>query len=396
MAHATNPLPKFDPGKIKVPGPIPSLQPPLAKTQNTLSTEVEVQARSCPLTDTIQPPAKRNPLSKFSLLGKADEMEANAVKAKPLLGNFIMSGQATMIYAGPNTGKTLVMLALGFEAMSAGDIDPGNFFYIDADDSSEGLAVKSRLMQDAGGHLLAPGHGGFRTSHLVEMMEQAIADNSARGTCVVIDTMKKFTDLMDKKRTSETAQICRQYVSVGGSVIGLGHTTKNPNADGTPRYQGGTDILDDFDCVYMAEAMISKTGASQKVVKFTRIKSRANCPEVAAYAYATDSSISYEEKLASVQAIDPDELDRWTSEPEDYREPLVLQAFRRRIGAGCNLGKMALSKEIAKECRISHRTATAILDRYTGTIPLEHLWTYENGPRGVRIYRLVDQTTPDP
>ena len=244
--------------------------------------------------------------------------------------------------------------------------------------------------------MLVPGYNGFRTDHLVKVLVQAIDEGAARDTCVIIDTLKKFTDLMHKTRTSDFAQICRQYVMAGGTVIALGHTTKNPNADGTPRYQGTTDILDDFDSVYMAQPMTSKTSASQRVVKFTRKKSRADCPEIVAYAYATDSSISYEEKLASVQAIDPDELDRWTSEPEDYREPLVLQAFRRRIGASCNLGKMALSKEIAKECRISHRTATAILDRYTGTIPLEHLWTYENGPRGVRIYRLIDQTTPDP
>lgn len=386
---------KINPSTLIVPGHRHSPDEPQTglNTPKAPSAGPEIHAASVTPNNSTQPTAKRNPLRRFSLLGQADEIEANAAETKPLLGKFIMLGQATMIYAEPNTGKTLITLRLCLDAIEALRIDPNNLYYVNADDSSAGLSTKVRLMQDVGAHMLVPGYNGFRTDHLVKLLVQAIEEGAARGTCVIIDTLKKFTDLMHKTRTSEFAQICRRYVMAGGTIIALGHTTKNPNADGTPRYQGTTDILDDFDSVYMAQPMISKTGASQKVVKFTRKKSRADCPEIVAYAYATATGISYEEKLASVQIIDPDELDDFTIQHEDVSDPQVMHVIAQLITAGSVLGKMALAKAAAAECGISHRSALAVLDRYTGTIPNEHLWTFDRGPRGVRNYRRIDQTT---
>ena len=48
---------------------------------------------------------------------------------------------------------------------------------------------------------------------------------------------------------------------------------------------------------------------TDRVVKFTRLKSRADSPEAVAYVYSVEPGISYEAKLASVQSIDPDDLD---------------------------------------------------------------------------------------
>jgi hypothetical protein len=104
-----------------------------------------------------QPSPRDHPLRRFSLLGKADQLEARASDTKPLLGSFIMDGQATMIYAAPNTGKTLIVLHLLLAAIEQGLVDPDRVFYVNADDGSQGLAVKARLLQDVGAHMLAPG-----------------------------------------------------------------------------------------------------------------------------------------------------------------------------------------------------------------------------------------------
>lgn len=344
--------------------------------------------------DDSTPPSK-NPLRQFSLLGRADEIEANAANTKPLLGRFVMQGQATMIYAEPNTGKTLTIFKLCLDAIEAGRVDPSNLFYVNADDSSAGLAVKLRLMQDVGAHMLVPGYERLKTDQLVSTLIEAVDGGSARGTCVVIDTLKKFTDLMDKRRTSEFAQVCRRYVMAGGTIVALGHTAKNPNSDGTPRYQGTTDILEDFDAVYVAQPLTSKAKADQRVVKLTRKKCRADSPETVAYAYATDPGISYQEKLASVRPVDPDDLSDYTVENEDVSDPLVMDAIVRLIKAGSVCGQMALAKAAAKECGVSHRAAIDVLNRYAGNTPNEHLWNFDKGPRGVRIYRLIDQTKRD-
>ena len=46
-----------------------------------------------------------NPLLKFSLLDKMDEIIKNSVEARPMLGPIALSGQVTALWAAPNTGK---------------------------------------------------------------------------------------------------------------------------------------------------------------------------------------------------------------------------------------------------------------------------------------------------
>lgn len=117
-----------------------------------------------------EPVRPGNPLVAYSLLGSADEFEAAAEDAKPLLGDFCFAGQATVLYAPPNAGKTLIILKSTLEAVEEGRIAPGNVYYVNADDNSSGLADKLRLMQDIGVHTLVPGFKGFSAAQLVGLL----------------------------------------------------------------------------------------------------------------------------------------------------------------------------------------------------------------------------------
>lgn len=391
MAQWVKPPNSIDPRTIVAPKPL--------QTGSTLNSIPVVGI--APSDATPQPPAfspaeevrrlkAAHPLLRFSLIEKADELDAEAADTKALLGRFVMDGQATMIYAPPNTGKTLIILFLILKAIEEGLIDPKNVFYFNADDGSRGLADKNRLMADAGAHMVAPGRRGLKVKHLVQTMLQAVENGSARGTLLVIDTLKKFADPMSKKESRDFAQVCREYVMAGGTIVALGHTRKNPRADGTYEYQGTTDIKEDFDAVYIAFVVKTKS-TDQRVVKFQFEKKRADSPDIVAYAYSDEAGISYEEKLASVRSVDPDDLDDISSGPETYCEPLLMSAIGELITTGQGHGQMALAKAAAKACGVSHKAALSVLQRYTGTTPREHLWTYQKGNRGVRIYELIPQ-----
>ena len=331
---------------------------------------------------------KQHPLIQFSNRGHADELEAEAADTNPLLGQFVMDGQASMIYAPPNTGKTLIVLYLLLKAIEEGLIDPNNVFYWNGDDGSKGLATKNRILQDYGAHMLAPGRQGMQFKHLVETMLQAVAEGTAKGTLIIIDTLKKVVDLMSKKESSEFTKVCRMYVMAGGTILALGHTRKNPRADGTLEYQGTTDIKDDFDAVYMAQLMETKTDATQKVVRFKKEKKRADSPDVIGYAYVDAPGMTYVEKLASVTPIDPDELDGYRAETEKYSHTDVMLELERMIKAGEGQGKMALAKKAAKTCGVSQRAAISVLEDHTGTTDITHLWIARTGDRGVQVYEL--------
>lgn len=333
-------------------------------------------------------PAK-HPLDRFSLRGSAYELEANAADTKPLLGQFVMDGQATMIYAAPNAGKTLITLHTVLEAIAAGRIAADRVFYVNADDGSQGLAVKVRLLEDAGAHMMAPGRKGMKIRHLVEKLLQAIEDGTARGTLVIIDTLKKFTDLMDKKRTSEFGQVCREYVSAGGTIVALGHTRKLPKADGSPQYQGTTDILEDFDAVYVGELMKEEGRTDRRVVRFKMEKKRADSPDKVAYAYVDEPGVSYVEKLVSVEPVDPDGLEAYRDPDKNGDVAKIRMAIADIIGDGFFGGKMALAAAAASACKISKRQAIRVIEECTGTTPGVHIWNTETGERNKQSYRLI-------
>ena len=74
-----------------------------------------------------------------------------------------------------------------------------------------------------------------------------------------------------------------EYVMAGGTIVALGHTRKSPKADGSPQYQGTTDILEDFDAVYVAELMSDDGRTDRRIVRLNMEKKRADSPNVVAY-----------------------------------------------------------------------------------------------------------------
>lgn len=381
---------KVDPRNIKVPP---------AKTRSTTDAPVpdstpEGQPGTDEASSPERPPAPARSLDRFSMLDRTDELEANAIISKPLLGEGIRSGQLTIIYAEPNTGKTLIATALGRTAILNGLIAPTDFYYINADDSSEGVLVKGRLWQEVGAHMLVPGLGGFETHHLMDLMREDIVKGQAKNTCIVIDTAKKFVDLMNKKESSQFGKRCREYTLAGGTVILIAHVAKNRNTDGSLRYQGTTDLKEDCDAMYTAELLVAKSDGLENVVKLKREKSRGPNPQTIAYAYASDPKLGYEARVASVHEIDADDLDNYVPAKETFSDPVVMGAIVQLIEDGLAEGKMKLAKAASELTGVSHKAAISVLDQYTGTIPGKHLWVATRGPRGVQIYRLLDQSKP--
>ena len=138
-----------------------------------------------------------NSLDKFSLRGMSGEMARLAVDAVYVLWLIALMGQATVIYAAPNTGKTLIILFLLIEAIKNGRVDPSNVYYINVDDTHMGLTEKLRLAEEYGFHMLADGYKDFEAGVFLSSVRDMIEKDQARGVIIILDTLKKFTDLMD-------------------------------------------------------------------------------------------------------------------------------------------------------------------------------------------------------
>lgn len=335
-----------------------------------------------------------SPLGQFSLRGKADEFERKAVKAKPLLGDLCFAGQATVWFAPPNAGKTLIVLKLLNDAVAEGRIAPDNIYYINADDSSEGFATKIRLMDDLGAHTLAPGHQGFEPRKLPELFHMMANREKAKGALVIIDTIKKVSSLMDKSKASEFTAACRMAVMAGATIVGFAHTNKQPQGNGKLQYGGTTDLRDDFDAAYVMGPIEMDGFAGDKVVVFESIKSRGGNARSVAYTYADSEGVSYPERLASVRKLDEEEMTGFRRIEEAKADADVIAAIEACIREG-DFAKMALGRVSAKRAGISERAAIRMIEKYTGTDPAIAKWSFQRKDRGAMIYTLLPSTAEE-
>lgn len=337
------------------------------------------------------------PLSQFSLKGCAAAFEAEASENTALLGDVCLSGQATVWYAPPNAGKTLIALNLLHAAVAEGKVEPSNVYYINADDNMSGLTSKLRPTDELGAHMLAPGHKGFENRQLITLLGTAAERDQAKGVFVIIDTLKKFASLMDKKDSSALADACRRFVMKGGTILGLAHTAKNPNTNGSLRYAGTTDVLEDFDAAYLIAPLERLTEAGERLVEFTSIKRRGNSAETAAFAYAADREISYAERLMSVRPVDLNNLDDFKRLDAQRSDGEMIAYVKAQITGGV-MQKIALAAAVAQAAAVSKREAVRVIERYTGTDPEQHHWQMSIKARGAKVFELLppaEQSEPE-
>jgi hypothetical protein len=363
------------------------------RLDGTRCVETELSSASTAVKPATNDCVAENPLVKYSLRGKSGDLEKNVTKQELLLGNIALMGQLWVVYAAPNTGKTLIVIYLLLEAIRQGHVDGSMVFYINVDDNRDGLLQKLHLAEEAGFHMLADGHQGFSVKLFVGLIEEMIKDDKAAGVVIILDTIKKFTNLMDKSSSSEFAQLCRRFVMKGGTLIALAHTNKRPDAEGKPIYAGTSDIVDDFDCAYTLSAVQSPT-TDNRVVAFKNIKRRGGVVEQAAYSYSTESGISYGELLCSVRAVDDAQVKHLKQAEETKSDSEIIAAVKFCIRAGVNT-KMKLVEAVAQRIGVSNGIAIRVLEKYTGVDPAVYHWTYAVKARGAKVYTVLDPVPDD-
>jgi hypothetical protein len=331
-----------------------------------------------------------NPFDKYSLTGISDEVEKNVVEAVPILGQIALMGQATIIYAAPNTGKTLITLGLLFESIKLGLVEPSMVYYLNMDDTSKGLAEKLIMAEEYGFNMLSGGYKDFTAKESLTIITSMIEDNKAQGVVIILDTLKKFVNLMDKSRASGFTSIIRQFVVKGGTLIALAHTNKNPGLNGKLVYGGTSDIVDDCDCAYILTT-ISKEG-SEKVIEFENIKRRGNVVDTAAYRYCIGQNASYAEILMSVEAVDEIQLAPVKQAEQLRSDSDIIDVIKASFMGGTNT-KMKLAETVAKRIGVSRAKAINIIEKYTGDSPSIHQWQFTVKERGAKVYILLDPTT---
>jgi hypothetical protein len=327
----------------------------------------------------------------YSLQGKLEEVRKYAVDATPLLGSLALKGQFTVFFADANVGKTLVMLRLLVDAIQAERIRAGKVIYVNLDDGANGLLEKGEIAEEFGFHEVAVGYQGFTMEKFFESVKAMTENKEASGTLLILDTLKKFTDVMNKTQCVAFGELIRGYTAVGGTVLALGHTNKNPDSRGKPVPSGTADITQDADCTFTMQVEVK---GGERVVTFENKKKRGSVPDRAQFAYAVKPQ-SYRELLDTVHELTVDDAaNEFQAVPQENPEDRMIRAFQEVIDDGC-IGKTPLIEAVRKLTSFSKAKVEAAHHRYCGSDPSKHHWDFTLGDRGAHHYFLLETETAD-
>jgi hypothetical protein len=307
-----------------------------------------------------------------------------------ILGEIALGGQVTILFAKHNTGKTVIVIYLIIDGIKKGVIDPENLYYINADDNSRGLVEKLKIAEKYGFHMLAPNFEGFDHTKLLSMLVAMAKDGTAKDVIIILDTLKKFTDLMNKAKASEFGEIARQFVLKGGTIIALAHTNKRKDADGNSVYAGTSDSIDDADCGYIIDAVDESD--SRRVIRFKNIKARGYVTNEVLYSYSLEPKQSYLNLLHSVRQEDPSKIltpEQIQAQEQEAFEQRFVATVQQHITDGINQ-KMKLIDSARAELDIPRSLSTELLNKYT-----DLFWAFEVKERGAKVYHLLETQEPD-
>lgn len=338
-----------------------------------------------------EPPEDKFNLSKFNVTDMVNDLKKQMRDDVFVLDGIALQGQATALYAKPNTGKTLLTIRMLTDSVKAGRIDGRNVYYINADDTFSGMILKGEIFRDCGINMLVPGFNGFEPKEFTRYMDKMVTDDTAKGVIIVLDTLKKFTNLMDKNGCSGFMAVARRFVTGGGTLILLAHTNKRRDDDKRLVAGGTSDIIDDADCAYLLDSNTPKQDDTEKVVVFENIKNRGNVERELCFTYSIEQR-PYGYLLESVSRRSGADMSNAKAEAEAARQfekdEAAIDAITEVLSNGAK-PKTELVRDANRNSRISQATLRKVLDRYTGTAKKRgSMWGAIIGEHNTKTYFL--------
>ena len=332
-------------------------------------------------------------LQAWSSTGNSQVMIQKLLEDKFVLEEMAILGEWTTIYASHNVGKTLLTLRLLIDSVKSGNLDGRSVFYINADDSYKGSVEKLSIAEKYGIEMLLPNQNNFIPGTFVEELGQAARNNEAREIVVILDTLKKFTDPMNKTESTHFGKIAREFVQAGGTIIGLAHTNKHPDESGKKIYSGTTDIADDCDCYHIIELIEDNKASGRRVIQSRCDKPRGAVALEKTFYYVRKQETSYEDLLNSFSVMDQEtarqEKRSIKKKRQYYEDKRVIDSI---IGFASQeeVELTELIKKVASDTQIGRGKCRDVVERYKGELLDEFtFWKILKGPHNRKTLEIL-------
>jgi hypothetical protein len=226
-------------------------------------------------------------------------------------------------------------------------------------------------------------------------MQNLAKNKEASGIVIVLDTLKKFVDLMDKRMGTEFGRFARDFVAAGGTLIALAHTNKHKDSEGKGIYSGTSDIVDDCDCVYVLD-QISKSGDALQMthtIEFSNKKARGDVATTEGFSFVRSPGQSYQELLDSVKrlsAFDVIESKQQSAvEAKLEKDSEIIEAVITTITSSVTT-KTEIVKRVAESTGETNARVRKVLKARTGNdYARGHRWQSRTGEHNAQTYTIL-------
>ena len=293
----------------------------------------------------------KNPLAKLLAMEITSEMIESMEDAQFAWRRLIVQGHLIIIVAEANGGKTTIMTFISAQLVR----DGYKVIYINADASMSNLKEYANQGQRDGYVVINPDLSNVSTDEVISLLrEMSKSDEDYSKTVVILDTLKKFADLMQKSKAKEFNNILRALTTKGVTVICLAHTNKYKDADGKPVFEGTGDLRNDCDeLIYLIPA---KNPDGTKTVTTNSDKVRAEIVDMS-FKILPDRSVVVLPGVVDTAAM--------AKEQKSFIEDAELIEFISSRIREYSKSKPELAK-LAKEAGVesNRRTVFSVVDRY--------------------------------
>jgi hypothetical protein len=183
--------------------------------------------------------------------------------------------QSTILVGEGNAGKTTFMVYVAAQMAKEGF----QVLYVNADASASQLKDYYHHAEDNNYSLINPDLTNGSTETVVaELINISKSEHDLSNVVIILDTLKKFVDLMSKTQARNFFKILRALTAKSVTVISLAHSNKYKDTDGLPIYEGTADVRNDNDNLIYLVGIKNEDGT--KTVSTKKDKERAAIEDV--------------------------------------------------------------------------------------------------------------------
>ena len=198
-----------------------------------------------------------DPLADILKMEVTDAIVANIENTKHIYQELFIQGHMILFCADSGVGKTSI-LTYACEQMAL----KNTVLYVNVDSSATDLKHYQAHAKKHGYKLINPDMTNSTVEDIVKWLVKV--GNSLMpydNVVVILDTLKKFTSVMDKNEVKKFNMILRRCTTKGMTIICPSHTNKAKDPAGNPVFEGVNDLRNDFDELIFLERAINPDGS---------------------------------------------------------------------------------------------------------------------------------------